>query len=52
MVKKVFDEAGYELAGKFLTSDEANRLGRENPDLLTKFRQAVRRDGKIEIIPT
>ena len=51
-VKNVFDERGYELAGKFFTSDDANRLGRENPDLLTKFRPAVRRDGKIEIIPT
>jgi hypothetical protein len=49
-VKKAFDEIGYELNGKFLTSDEANRLGRENPDSLTKFRKAVRRDGKIEII--
>ena len=49
-VKKAFDETGYELNGKFLTSDEANRLGRENPDCLTKFRKAVRRDGKIEII--
>ena len=49
-VKKAVDETGYELNGKFLTSDEANRLGRENPDCLTKFRKAVRRDGKIEII--
>jgi len=51
-VKKLFDEPGYELAGKFFSSNEANRLGRENPDLLTKFRQAIRRNGKIEIIPT
>lgn len=51
-VKKMFDEPGYELDGKFFTSDEANRLGRENPDLLTRFRQAIRRDGKIEMIPT
>jgi hypothetical protein len=49
-VNKAFDEPGYEFNGKFLTSDEANRLGRENPDLLTKFRKAVKRDGKIEII--
>ena len=49
-VKKVFDETGYELDGKFLTSEKANRLGMENPDLVTKFRKAVRREGKIEII--
>jgi hypothetical protein len=49
-IKKAFDETGYEFNGKFLRSDEANRLGRENPDSLTKFRKAVRRDGKIEII--
>jgi len=49
-VNKAFDETGYEHNGKFLRSDEANRLGRENPELLTKFRKAVRRDGKIEII--
>jgi len=49
-VNKAFDETGYEHNGKFLRSDEANRLGRENPDLLTKFRKAVKRDGKIEII--
>jgi len=46
----VFDETGYELDGKFLTSEKANRLGMENPDLVTKFRKAVRREGKIEII--
>ena len=49
-VKKVFDETGYELDGKFLTSEKANRLGMENPDLVTKFPKAVRREGKIEII--
>ena len=49
-VNKAFDETGYEFNGKFLRSDEANRLGRENPELFTKFRKAVRCDGKIEII--
>src|SRR5436190_16162559 len=42
-VKKVFDETGYELDGKFLTSEKANRLGMENPDLVMKFRKGVRR---------
>jgi hypothetical protein len=46
-IKKVFDETGYEIDGTFLTSEEANQRGRENPELITKFRKAVRRDGKF-----
>jgi hypothetical protein len=49
-VQQNFDVDGYELDGKFLTVDEATQRGRENPELLTKFRKAVKRDGKIEII--
>jgi hypothetical protein len=41
---------GFVLGDTFYPADEANRLGRENPDFLTQFRKAVRRDGKIEII--
>jgi hypothetical protein len=44
------DESGYVLDGKFLTRDEANRLGTANPDLLVKFQPAVRHDGKIQIV--
>lgn len=46
-VKERFEESGYVLNGKWLTADEANHLGRENPQLLTKFRAAVKRNGKI-----
>jgi hypothetical protein len=51
-VKKPFDgEEGYELAGKFFTRDEANQRGAKDPKLIEQFRKAVRRDGKIEVIP-
>ena len=46
-VKERTEENGYVLHGKWLTTDEANHLGRENHELLTKFRRAVKRDGKI-----
>jgi hypothetical protein len=46
-VKERFEESGYVLNGKWLTADEAIHLGRENPQLLTKFRAAVKRNGKI-----
>jgi hypothetical protein len=49
-VRKDFDETGYVLDGKFLTPDEANRLGTADPDQLVKFQPAVKRDGKIQII--
>jgi hypothetical protein len=49
-VKKTFDESGYELDGKFLTVDEANQRGRENPELITKFRKATKSGDKIHVI--
>jgi hypothetical protein len=49
-VKKTFDESGYELDGQFLTVDEANQRGAANPELIVKFRKAVKRDGKIQIV--
>jgi hypothetical protein len=49
-VKGTFNNIGYELDGKFLTAEEANRMGRENPELLTQFRKAVKRNSKIQII--
>ena len=49
-VRKDFDETGYVLDGKFLTPDEANRLGTADPGRLVKFQPAVRRDGKIQIL--
>ena len=50
-VRQVFDQTGYECDGKFFTVEEANRLGAENPELITKFRRAAMRDGKIQIVP-
>jgi hypothetical protein len=46
-VKKDFDEKGYTLDGEFLTEEEANRRGAKNPELITRFNKAVRRDGKV-----
>jgi helix-turn-helix protein len=41
---------GYVLDGKFFTAQEANRMGGENPELLTKFRKAIKRSDKTQII--
>jgi len=49
-VKKSFDQTGYECEGKFFTIEEANRLALEKPDLITKFRRAAMRDGRIQIL--
>lgn len=43
-------QEGYVLHGKFLTVQEANRLGQDYPEVLVKFRKAVRRNGKIIVI--
>jgi Helix-turn-helix domain len=51
-VRQNFDgEEGYELDGKFYTADEANRMAEKNPELSLKFRKAIKRDGKIQIVP-
>jgi hypothetical protein len=51
-VRQKFDgEEGYELAGNFFTRDEANQRGAKDPKLIEQFRKAVRRNGKIQIIP-
>jgi hypothetical protein len=42
-------EQGYELNGNFFTPEEANHHAAHNPHLITKFRKAVRRHGKIQI---
>ena len=49
-VQQNFDVEGYELDGKFLTVDEATQRGRENPELLTKFRKATKSGDKIHIL--
>ena len=49
-VKQSFDQAGYVLHGQFLTVEEANRMGRENPKLLTQFRKATKGDDKIHVL--
>ena len=47
--KERFEEKGYVLDGKFFTEAQANQLGRENPDCLTRFRKAVKRNKRIII---
>ena len=49
-LKQSFDQTGYVLHGKFLTVEEANRMGRENPELLTQFRKATKIGDKIHVI--
>jgi hypothetical protein len=49
-VKETFSNSGYELQGQYFTAEEANRMGRENPELLTKFRKATKSGDKIHII--
>jgi hypothetical protein len=51
-VKQVVEEPGYVLDGQFLTAEEANRRGVESPALLTRFRKAVKRGGKIIVDET
>lgn len=46
-VKAVSEERGYVLDGKFFVSDEANQLAKSQPDLIERFRPAVRRNGRI-----
>jgi len=41
---------GFVLDGKFYPAEEANRMGRENLELLTKFRRARKIGGKIHFI--
>lgn len=48
-VRQDFDAEGYVLDGKFLTQDEANQRGKENPELITRMRKVVKRDGKIQV---
>lgn len=43
-----FDERGYLLDEKFLPAHEANALAVKNPDLLTKFVSAIKRNGKVQ----
>jgi hypothetical protein len=47
-VKQTPEERGYTLNGKFFTDEQANQMGRENSELLIKFRRAVKRGSKIE----
>jgi len=46
-VRTNVDEEGYVLNGKFFTHVQAIQMGTQNPELLTRFRRAVKRDGKI-----
>ena len=49
-VKAVSEENGYFLDGRFFTAEEANRRAVSNSNLILKFRRAIRRNGKIQII--
>jgi len=44
-----FDEQGYTLHGKFMPAHEANLMAVKNPELITKFRRASRRNGKVHV---
>jgi hypothetical protein len=45
-----FEEDGIVLDGKFFTSEEARQLARRHPEMIKKFRRAVRRGDKIQTI--
>jgi hypothetical protein len=47
---KTTDEPGYVLNGKFFTTEQANHMAINDPELLTKFRLAVKRDGRIQTV--
>ena len=49
-VSKDFYAEGYELNGKFLTAEEAIQMGREDPELLLKFRRVTKHGDKSHII--
>ena len=49
-VKQSFGQTGYVLDGRFFTREEANRMGSENSELLTKFRIATKIGDKIHVI--
>ena len=45
-----FEEHGSVLDGKFFTTEEAHQLARRHPEMIVKFRRAVKRGGKIQVI--
>jgi Helix-turn-helix domain len=49
-VKERFEQNGYVFDGKFLTTKEAERRQIENPELFSKFRRAIKRGDKINVI--
>ena len=51
-VRQDLHDNGFELNGKFYTRHEAEQLAVRDPELITKFRKAVKRDGQIQILST
>jgi hypothetical protein len=49
-IKERFEQNGYVLNGKFLTTEEAERRQIENPELFSKFRRATKIGDKIHVI--
>jgi hypothetical protein len=49
-VKEPSEQNGYVLEGKFYSREEANQHAMEEPELATKFRPAVKRNGTIQIL--
>ena len=47
---KKSEETGYVLHGKFFTREQANQMAIKDPELLTKFRPAVKRDGRTQAV--
>jgi hypothetical protein len=41
---------GYVLNGKFLSRKKANAHGQKNPELICKFKRAIRRGNKVELV--
>ena len=50
-VRAGIEEDGYELHGKFYPKQEAIRIGAADPNLVLKFREATRRNGRVVLKP-
>jgi hypothetical protein len=51
-VRQDLHDNGFELNGKFYTRHEAQQLAVRDPELITKFRKAVKRNSQIQILST
>lgn len=51
-VKSWVEEDGYELHGKFYPTHQANQLALSDPNVVLKFREATRRNGRVVLKPS